>query len=231
MLKKIIFIFSGLVLLIWILIGVNYYTEYRIGYKEVYISSHQLSARNIVEEKDIEKIKVPKDYLGDDVYTSKEDIVGKLVRVNAFVPKGSLFYKDFLEDSSNIKDYVNTKVNEDEVIYDLDIRNVSCNPSHLTGNMLIDIYLTIDDDVTLSDLLFENIKILSLYDRDGKTIKDFEDNSEVNGITLALNKNYVSYLNKALILGKLTIVVGSNAYDLTNVSNMNMMSPLIEYLR
>jgi len=231
MVKKIIFIVGGLMLLVWAYIGVNYYAEYRIGFKGTYITSHQIQARSKIEEKDIEKISIPKDYLSDDVYTTKEELLGKYVKANAFIPKGSLFYKDFLEDSSKMKDYVNTEVNEGEVIYDLDLRNVSCNPSHLTSNMLIDIYLTIDNNVTISDLLFENIKILSLYDRDGKTIKDFEDNSDVTGITLAIDKNYVPILNKALVLGKLTIVVGSNAYNTELKSSINSVSPLLEYLR
>ena len=214
-----------------LLVGVRLYTDYRIGYKSVYVASHRLKQRNIITEEDLEEIRVPGDYLSNDVYTDEKDIIGKCVRIDAFIPKGSLFYRDFLEDSEDIKDKAHTLLENNEVSYDLFVSDVNVNTANIIQGMNIDIYLTIDSHETIeSDLLFRNVRIIGLYDSNDREINDYDKDSRANIITLALVPEYVPILNKAIVLGELKIVVGSDTYSRENKIELNSDSEILKFL-
>ena len=230
MIKKIlIIVVSTLLLIVGIFFGIRAYTRYSIGYTKTYVASHYISQRSHLSEEDLLEVEVPKDYLKDDVYLNKDEILDKYVKLSCSIPKGSLFYKTSLE--SDIKDLANTLLKDGEVNYDIYTNDVKINTANLGKNMYIDLYLTINNkDKPISDLLLSNARITGLYDSNNKLILDYDNESRVSIISLAVNSNDVNVLNKAQVIGELSCVIGNNAYKVNLSSVLNKSSKLFEYL-
>lgn len=230
MIKKIIIItISTLLLAIGIYFGIRTYSRYAIGYTKVCVASHHINQRNQINDDDLTEIDVPKDYLKDNVYLNKEDILNKYVKLSCSIPKGSLFYKSCLE--SDIDDLANTLLKQGEVNYDIYTNDVKINTANIAKNMYIDLYLTINNkDNLISDLLLSNARITGLYDYNNKPILDYDNNTKVSIISLAINKDYVNVLNKAQVIGELNCVITNTAYNVNLSSLLNRKSDLFEYI-
>lgn len=230
MIKKILIIVtSAALLLASMFVGVHFYSKYLVGYTKTYIAAHQISQRTRIGKEDLIEIEVPKDYLKNDVYVEIEDIDGKYVKLGHSIPKGSLIYKTALE--SDIKDLANTLLLEGEVNYDLYTSDIKINTANLGKNMYVDLYLTINSkDKPISDLLLSNARITGLYDANNKLIQDYDTNSKVYIISLAINGDDVKVLNKAQVVGNLNCVVSKNTYNSNLKTILNKNSLLFEYL-
>lgn len=211
--KKFILIPVVIILSITILyFGSELLAIYRIGLTKVCVSKMSLPQRTFISEDYIDYIYVPKAYINNDTFIKKEDIVGKYVKLNAYIPKKSMFYKDFLDDKNNMSDLPHLELKDDEVSYDLFIKDVKTNPGNISKGMNGDLYLTIERKDVVSDLLISGVKIIGLYDVDNKEIKN-GDNSSLAIITLAIKKDMVSYINKAIAIGDLSLIIGSDLYE------------------
>lgn len=210
--------------------AVDYYCRYLIGYETVYVASHQLFQRTLISDEDIEEIKVPKGYLSNDVYQSIEDIKGKYVKLSYSVPKGSLFYKGALEVKPKDEQY--TLLLKDQVSYDIYTTEAKVNSGTLSKNMYVDLYLTISNNgKPVSDLLLSDARIIGLYDSNEQQIQDYDQNSRVYIIDLAVDKKDVNYLNKAFVLGEIKVIVSSDTYSTDKTTTLNQESAIFEYLK
>lgn len=230
MIKKIIVItISTMLLTVGLFFGVKLYSKYMIGYTKTYVASHFINQRNQIKEEDLLEVEVPKDYLKNDVYIDKKDIIDKYVKLCCSIPKGSLIYKSSIE--TDIKDLANTLLKEGEVNYDIYVNEVKINTANIAKNMYVDIYLTINNkDKPISDLLLTNARITGLYDNNNKLILDYDNSTRISIVSLAVNKDDVNVLNKAQVLGSLNFVISNNAYKVNLSSMLNVKSPLFEYI-
>ena len=97
--------------------------------------------------------------------------------------------------------------------------------------MYLDLYLTIDKgDKVISDLLLSNCRIIGFFDSYGKQIRDYDLDSRVYIVSLAINREHVNILNKSLVLGTINTVVNKNTYNDLGSSILNEKSILIDYL-
>ena len=212
-----------------IVIGTYFYCDYRLNMEDVYISKYNLSNRTLISENEIETIRVPTIYLNDEVLLLKENIIGKYVKIGTSIPKGSFFYKGALDDIENMKDNINGELLNGEVSYDISTNEINVNQAYLLKGMYVDLYLTINKDKVLSNLLINNLKIIGLYDINHREIKEYDKESILGTICLAVPSESVSYLNKARVLGELNIVVGNDTYNDVE-SKLNRKSEIFEYL-
>ena len=231
MIKKILLIgIPVLVLGLSLFFSISAYQRYREHYVKVFVASHNIAQRKQLEKEDLLEMTVPKEYLSEDVYTSEEEILGKYVRLNYSIPKSSLFYKGFLE--SDIRDLALTLLKPGEVNYDIYVSEVKINSGYLGVGMYLDLYLTIGNlDKAYSDLLIEGCRITGLYDTQGRVIHAYDTESRTAIISIAIAKKDVAILNKALLLGNVNLVSGSNAYDDSRTAKLNETSFILEYLQ
>ena len=197
--------------------------------KNVLVTSVSLPERTKIKEEYLREIEVPECFLSDDVYYQKEDIVDKYIKLNAYIPKGSLIYKDFLEDKENMVDFPHLDLNENETTYDLFVKDIEVNTASLLKDMKVDLYLTINKKDVLSDLLIGNCRISALYDKNSKEIKNPNNNSDISVISIVLDKDYVSYLNKAIVVGKVKVLISNNLYS-DDIEYLNEFSEVINLL-
>ena len=231
MIKKILMILIPAAIAgICLYLSASAYLKYSKDYIKVYVASHQIAQRTMITEKDLKEAEVPKEFLTDDVFLKKDDILGKFVRLSYSIPKGSLFYKGSLE--SDIKDLSYTLLMKGQVVYDIYVNEVKANTGNLNTGMYVDLYLTINtNDKPVSDLLLEHCRIIGLYDVNGKQILNYDNDSRVGIISLAVSRDDVSIINKALTVGEIRIVAGSDTYSTDLLSRLNEDSELLAYLQ
>ena len=207
------------------------YCNNKLELQEVCIAKYSLNNRTLISQDEIEVTKVPKSYLNENVILKKEDVVGKYVKINTMIPKGSFFYEDAIEEYENIKDKLNSELEDGEVNFDLNANNINVNQSYLVKGMYVDLYLTIDkNNKVLSDLLINNVRIIGMYDVNHQEIKDYDNKTILQSICLAVPKDTISYLYKAQVVGQLSVVVGNNSYKKVS-SKLNNNADIFEYLK
>lgn len=197
---------------------------------DVYSAKYNLSMRTLINEDLLEINKYPKAYLNEEIIVNKEDIINKYVKIDSSIPKGSFFYKSAIEDLIDAKDSVNAYLKEGEVAYDVYLKDIKANQAYLSKGVFVDLYLTINKDRVLSDLLINNLKIIGLYDINHNEIKQYDEKTILDSICLAVPKEIVSYLNKANVVGELRIVLGENSYQDIK-SKLNENSEIFAYLK
>ena len=227
--KLALFVLFVSLFIITLVCGTLLYCQNKMKLKEVYVAKYNLNNRTIISEDEIEKIKVPASYLSEDVYLDLNDIVGKYVKLNAYIPKGSFFYKGTLDEKDKMKDGISFWLKDGEVSYDIYFKDLKANQAYLSKGMYVDLYLTINKDKVVSDLLINNIQIIGLYDINHNEIKDYDDSAILEFICLAIPKESVVYLNKAQVIGDLSLILSENTYS-DEESVLNKDAKIFEYL-
>ena len=229
--KALVLLFSTIAFILLVGLVCFIYCNNKLKLQEVCIAKYSLNNRTLISQDEIEVVKVPKSYLNGNIILNKEDVVGKYVKINTRVPKGSFFYDDAIEEYEIIKDKLNSELEDDEVNFDLNANNINVNQSYLVKGMYVDLYLTIDkNNKVLSDLLINNVRIIGMYDVNHQEIKDYDNKTILQSICLAVPKDTISYLYKAQVIGQLSLVVGNNGYK--NVSSiLNKNTDIFEYLK
>lgn len=231
MIKKILIIVPiVLIMSLSLYLSGRAFLMYRQDYIDVYVASHQISQRTKLSDQDITTIRLPKQVISDDIYNDENDILGKYVKLSYSIAKGSLFYKGYLEE--DIKDLAGTLLKDGQVCYDLYVNEIKVNTATLSDNMLIDIYLSINtNNKPISDLLIEDCRILSIFDSNNKQIFSYNSDLKPYIISIAINKEEVILLNKAMMLGEISVIVSSNTYREDILSKVNKTCQLLEYLQ
>ena len=231
MVKRIILIvaiFLSITLLDFL--GIHYYSRYLVGFEKTFVASHQLSQRSRITENDLEEIEIPKGFISSDVLTVKEEILDNYVKLSYSIPKGSFIYKSAIEKDNN--DISNTLLFKNQVTYDVLTSEAKINSGSLAKNMYVDLYLTISiGNKPISDLLLSDARIIGLYDINQKPILDFDKESRVYIVSLAVDREDVNYLNMAFALGEIKVVVSDGAYETGKKSRLNTESEIFEYLK
>ena len=211
--KLILILVLAIILAFLIIMALKVYGDYRLKLTKVYVASHNLHQRTKIEAADLQIIEVPEAYIMDNAYRADEHIEGYYVKLNYTIPKGSPIYRDSLERGEDMADYAHILLKENEATYDFSVADIKVNPAHLQVGMLVDLYLTIDDERPLSDILLKNARIIGLYDGNNQEIADYERVVNVQTISLAVLQEDIAYLNKALLVGDLSLVVAEKTYD------------------
>ena len=229
MFKRILIIISLIMFYcISIIGGIYVYSKFNDRYEEICVASHQLNQRTCISEDDLKIIKVSKSIISDDLYVCKQDVINKYVKLGFTIPSNSFIYKTSLD--NNIKDSAHTMLDHDEVNYDLYINEIKVNSASICKGMLIDLYLTIDDkNKPISDLLISNAKISGIYDNNNKEINDYDNDSKAYILSIIINKDMINIINKAQIIGELSVIVTSDTYSTKNVY-LNNNSIILDYI-
>ena len=120
---------------------------------------------------------------------------------------------------------------DNQINYDIYVSEVKINTGNLLVNMYVDLYLTINtNDKPVSDLLIQDCRITGLFDPNGKNINDYDHESRISIVSIAIDKDDVPYLNKALLVGNISVTASSNPYAINLRSSLNSKSNIFTFL-
>lgn len=208
-------ILVGLILFVsFVAFGVSVlYVNHELELIEVYVAKDDLRARTLMDESVIRLVKVPKAYLSDAVVIKKEDIVGKYIKLNSSIPKGSLVYLSSIERLDDAIDEPALLLNVNQAVFAIEVNLSSTSGNTLQKGSKVDIYATIKNNRdTIVDLLFKQVRVLSIKDKNGNEVND-ESNQIPKIMLIAMDQNEIPILTKVIAMGDITITPTSEFFS------------------
>lgn len=215
MIKKNSIVFVGILICMSLVsYGISViYINHELELVEVFVASENLVARTYLDQDQIKLIKVPKAYLSDQVLLKKDDIVGKYVKLNTSIPKGSLVYQSSIESIDDAIDEPTLLLNVNQAVFAIDVNISSTAGNSIQSGSKIDIYGTIKNNrETIVDLLFKQVRVLSIKDKNGNEI-DNKTNQIPKIMLIAVDQNEIPILTKVIAIGDITITPTSEFFS------------------
>ena len=211
--KAIVTIISIALCLAILFFAYRYRVNKAIDAVSIPIAARKLEARELIDEDDIRTVKVAYSMITSNVIARKEDLIGKYVNYNTFIPEGSLFYKTAIVTWSSMPDSTWSDIPEGYTIVSLAVNAQSTFGNSIYPNDKIDLYYqgTMGDSKFVGKLI-EGIKVLAVKDEKGNHIfKKSADQTNTAALIFAVPEDMHLLLRKALYLNGTIIPVPRNA--------------------
>ena len=206
-------------ILIAFVLALVIYTSYKIVLNRqlnpmlLPVANTYLKSGHKITKEDITYIEVPKSIVIDNIYTDENEMINKYVNSYNAIAKGSLFYKELVTITDDIKDANSFNLNESEVAVSIDADVKSSYANSILKGHNIDIYFKDDiDDKLIYGLLVKNARVIAVYDKAGDNI-DQTNTNDTSVIVLALSYEDADLVSKAKFIGEVLPIV---SYDTLN---------------
>lgn len=205
------------------------YIHNQLELVEVYVAKDELSARTFISENDIHKIKVPKAYLSEDAVLEKDQMLGKYVKIDASIPKGSLIYQSTIESLDESIDQPSLLLRNNQAVYAIDVSLTSTSGNTLQIGSKVDIYGTLKvGRETKVDLLFKQVRVISVKDKNGNEV-DRKSNQMPKLLLVAFDQIEIPLITKLIAMGEITITPTAEFFS-EDECVLNEQSLLLEIL-
>ena len=169
----------GVILCIVILyVGYNFRINQKVSLSRVPYANQTIQPRTEITEEMVSYMNVPAAVIKGSYYNASNQIVGKYAKDDIMIAEGSLFYTDFLTDTSTVSNsaFSNVKSNETVVSYKVGMSSTYAN-SMMPGD-IINVYFKAKDDngTIMFGKFISNITILDVKSSDGQRV--FENTTE-----------------------------------------------------
>lgn len=169
----------GVILCIVILyVGYNFRINQKVSLSRVPYANQTIQPRTEITEEMVSYMNVPAAFIKGSYYNASNQIVGKYAKDDVMIAEGSLFYTDFLTDTSTISNsaFSNVKSNETVISYNVGMDSTYAN-SMMPGD-IINVYFKAKDDngTIMFGKFISNITILDVKSSDGQRV--FENTTE-----------------------------------------------------
>lgn len=169
----------GVILCIVILyIGYNFRINQKVSLSRVPYANQTIQPRTEITEDMVSYMNVPAAFIKGSYYNASNQIVGKYAKDDIMIAEGSLFYTDFLTDTSTVSNsaFSNVKSNETVISYNVGMDSTYAN-SMMPGD-IINVYFKAKDDngTIMFGKFISNITILDVKNSDGQRV--FENTTE-----------------------------------------------------
>ncbi len=229
--RKILYIvITSSAILLLIALGFHVRLNDELQLKKTYVAAKDILPREKINESDLIEIEVPKAYLQDYTYTTKEEIIGKYTEIQGMIPAGSPFYKSMLFDESDLPDNPFTQLRSGQAAYSMNVDLTSLGGVLKSGQRVDIHYSIVTNDLSLTDCLIENVRIISIKDHRGIDIENDESSKTPYLAILAVNEEDVSLLTLADSLGQVKLITSSSTYDSELEASRVQDSKILAYL-
>ena len=178
---------------------------------------------------------IPASMIDENAVRNTNLILNRYTDVNVTIPKGSLFYSEWLVEESKLPgnwiemlDY-----KSGELGFYMDVNVSSTLGNNVLPGTYVDIYMTAKDEVgtVMFGKLMKNIKVLVVHDVNGDNIfDDTSKNQKPAKIGFAVNQDYYILLKKAEILNIELILAPRGATVPSNDSVFVTSQTLRDYI-
>jgi Flp pilus assembly protein CpaB len=169
--KSLVTLIAAVVCVIIIAFFYNYRVNKIIDTIEIPVAAKRLDAREVLTEENIKKVKVARSLLSANVITNTQQIIGKYVNYNTFVPEGGMFYASAVVDWESMPDSTWSNISEGKTIIYLDIKEGSAYGNSIYPGDRIDLYIrTVYNGKIVYGKFVESIKVLAVKDENGSHI-------------------------------------------------------------
>jgi len=166
------------------------------------VAARKINATTQITSEDVTYMQVANRMVREGVIRSSSQIIGKYTNINVTIPKGSVFYSDWVVDAEKIPGNWIEQLDYEsgELGYYMDVNIENTLGNNVLPNTYIDIYMKASDEngTTMFGKLLKNIKVLVVHDRSGNDI--FKDSASIGSpskIGFAVSQELYVLLKKA----------------------------------
>ena len=198
---------------------------------KTYVAAEDIPPRTQITEKDLTEIEIAHDYLMDNTYTSKAEILGKYTEIQGMLPAGSVFYKHMLHEEAELPDHPTLQLKEGESSYGVQVDVASL--GSIVEGQHVDIHVGIAkrEGTPLTGILMQNARVLSIKDHQGLALSNPKSNGVPYLMELAVKREDLDLLNLAESSGELKFYPSSDPYDTTLEASLVKDSMMTHYLQ
>ncbi len=211
----------------------RYRVNKAINAVSVPIATKTLEARKLIEEDDIKTVKVAYSMITNNVILNKENIIGKYVNYNTFIPEGSLFYDSAVVTWSSMPDSTWSDIPEGHTIVSLSVNSQSTYGNSIYPGDKIDLYYqgSMGENRFVGKLI-EGITVLAVKDERGNHIfKKSAEQTNAAALIFSVPENMHLLLRKAIYLNGYVIPVPRNAeYNADTSIYRENTNRIVEYI-
>ena len=200
--KNVVTVLGVIAVLVILFVGYTSSIKKETNPLQIPVANKKIGPQTQITSEDVAYVEVASRMVGEGVIKSSSQIVGKYTNVNVTVPKGSVFYTDWVTEAENVPgnwiEQLDYEAGELGYYMSVNIENTLGNS--VLPNTYIDIYMKANDEngTTMFGKLMKNIEVLVVHDGNGKNI--FRDSTNIgtpSKIGFAVSQDLYILLKKA----------------------------------
>ncbi|MGL5978176.1 MAG: RcpC/CpaB family pilus assembly protein [Erysipelotrichaceae bacterium] len=205
--KKISVVLCLLVLIIAGVSLVEWRVHTRLDLIKVPFANQNIAPRTKIEASMITWKEVPSSFIDSNTALLEEEIIGKYTEIEMSIPQGSFYYLHTLWESSDLPDFPELKLREQQVAFTLPVDVVKTSGNTLMEGQYIDVYASFFDrnQVPVVDKIVAQVRILAIRDAKGKGVADVGYSGSPKIMILAVHESIVNQLKIIDTLGSLDV--------------------------
>lgn len=200
--KNVVTILLVLVILVALYIGYSSSIKKQTNPINLPVAAKTISPETKITSEDVTYKQVANSMVSDNVIRNSGEIIGKYTNINVTIPKGSLFYGEWLVKAEEIPGNWIEQLDYEagELGYYMDVDVESTLGNSVLPNTYIDIYMKATDEngTVMFGKLMKNVKVLVVHDSSGQNV--FADSSNIGSpskIGFAVSQDFYILLKKA----------------------------------
>ncbi len=231
--KGVVTLVAMIVCIVIIFFAYKYRVEKEINAISVPYAVREIPARSEITEDMIGSVKVASSMVTDTVITNKNNVIGKYVNYNTYIPAGSLFYSTAIVNWDDMPDSAWKNIYTNYTIFSLPVGITTTYGNSIFPGDKIDLYYrTTDEGKLVLGKLIEGIEVLAVKDNNGNHIfKKSAEQQNASALIFSVPEEMHLLLRKAIYSSgsDSLIPVPRNAdYNPTTTISSNYLKELIE---
>ena len=207
--KSIVTIVALILCLVILFFAYRYRVDKAIGAVNVPIAVRRLEPREEITEESFKTVKVAQSMLSENVIRQKNELIGKFVNYNTFIPEGSLFYQSAVVTWDQMPDSAWADIEEGYTIVSLKVTAQTTYGNSIYPGDKIDLYYQNRDSEGKLFIgpLIKGIQVLAVKDGDGNHIfKKSAEQQQAEALIFAVPNDMFLLLKRAYYLGSNSII-------------------------
>ena len=235
--KSMVTLLAMIVCIVIIFFAYKYRVEKEINAISVPYAIRDIPARSEITEDMVGTVKVASSMVTTTVIRNKNEVLGKYVNYNTYIPAGSLFYSDVVVNWEDMPDSAWKNIYTGNTIFSLPVGITSTYGNSIFPGDKIDLYYqTSDNGKYVIGKLIEGIEVLAVKDSAGNHIfKKSDKQQNATALIFSVPEDMHLLLRKAMIVsggGSIFPVARNANYNPeTNVSSEYLKNLIESYCR
>ena len=206
--KSIVTLISLIACIIILFFAYRYRVNTAINAVNVPIATRRINAREEITEELFTTVKVASSMITGNVILNKNDLLGKYINYNTFVPEGGMFYRSAVVDWNQMPDSAWADIQEGYTIFSLKVTSTSTFGNSIYPGDKIDLYYqnSLNGKIFLGPLI-EGIEVLAVKDENGSHIfKKSSEQKNAAALIFAVPDDMFSIIKRAYYISGGTIL-------------------------
>lgn len=206
--KSIVTLISLIACIIILFFAYRYRVNTAINAVNVPIATRRINAREEITEELFTTVKVASSMITGNVILNKNDLLGKYINYNTFVPEGGMFYRSAVVDWNQMPDSAWADIQEGYTIFSLKVTSTSTFGNSIYPGDKIDLYYqnVLNGKIFLGPLI-EGIEVLAVKDENGSHIfKKSSEQKNAAALIFAVPDDMFSIIKRAYYISGGTIL-------------------------